>query len=149
MNLDFSRRQFIGLTVCLAGNAVLTGCKKKEPAEWIAVKDDSLKNLTFEVTKGTAIALPGTAWKRCDDYIHLQLSGGSIPERKITKVKQKKGTLTVYIDNGNSEVQSMDLTVAQYKISGGDVSKIVNIVLDENGTKSDVFNSDSTAKFDQ
>lgn len=149
MELNFNRRQFIGLAVCIASNVALTGCKKEEAPEWIATKDDSLKNLTFEVTKGNSISLPGTGWKRCDGYIHLQLSGGSIPERKITKVKQKKGTLTVYVDSGNSDVQSMDLMLTQYKITGGDVDQIVDIVLDENGNKSDVFNADSTASLDR
>ena len=126
MNPNFNRRQFIGLAVCVAVNTALPGCKKKEP-EWTAAKDD----------------------KRCDDYIHLQLSGSSIPDRKIAKVKQKKGTLIVYVDNGNSEVQSMDLVLTQYKITGGDISQIVNLVLDENGTRTEVFNADSTGSLDR
>ena len=128
MNPNFNRRQFIGLAVCVAVNTALPGCKKKEP-EWTP--------------------LSGSGWKRCDDYIHLQLSGSSIPDRKIAKVKQKKGTLIVYVDNGNSEVQSMDLVLTQYKITGGDISQIVNLVLDENGTRTEVFNADSTGSLDR
>ena len=108
MDPNFNRRQFIGLAVCVAVNTALTGCKKKEP-EWTVEKDDKLKPLAFEISEGKATPLSGSGWKRCDDYIHLQLSGSSIPDRKIAKVKQKKGTLIVYVDNGNSEVQSMDL----------------------------------------
>lgn len=128
MNPNFNRRQFIGLAVCVAVNTALPGCKKKEP-EWTAAKDDKLKPLAFEISEGKATPLSGSGWKRCDDYIHLQLSGSSIPNRKIAKVKQKKGTLIVYVDNGNSEVQSMDLVLTQYKITGGDISQIVNLVL--------------------
>ena len=124
------------------------GCKKKEP-EWTAAKDDKLKPLAFEISEGKATPLSGSGWKRCDDYIHLQLSGSSIPDRKIAKVKQKKGTLIVYVDNGNSEVQSMDLVLTQYKITGGDISQIVNLVLDENGTRTEVFNADSTGSLDR
>ena len=61
----------------------------------------------------------------------------------------KKGTLIVYVDNGNSEVQSMDLVLTQYKITGGDISQIVNLVLDENGTRTEVFNADSTGSLDR
>ena len=148
MDPNFNRRQFIGLAVCVAVNTALTGCKKKEP-EWIVTKDDNLKPLEFEISKGMASPLSGSGWKRCDDYIHLQLSGSSIPDRKISKVKQKKGTLTVYIEDGNSEVQSMDLVLTQYKITGGDISQIVNLVLDENGTRTEVFNADSTGSLDR
>ena len=94
MNPNFNRRQFIGLAVCVAVNTALPGCKKKEP-EWTAAKDDKLKPLAFEISEGKATPLSGSGWKRCDDYIHLQLSGSSIPDRKIAKVKQKKGTLIV------------------------------------------------------
>ena len=94
MDPNFNRRQFIGLAVCVAANTALTGCKKKEP-EWTAAKDDKLKPLAFEISEGKATPLSGSGWKRCDDYIHLQLSGSSIPDRKIAKVKQKKGTLIV------------------------------------------------------
>lgn len=97
MNPNFNRRQFIGLAVCVAVNTALPGCKKKEP-EWTAAKDDKLKPLAFEISEGKATPLSGSGWKRCDDYIHLQLSGSSIPDRKIAKVKQKKGTLIVYVD---------------------------------------------------
>lgn len=148
MNPNFNRRQFIGLAVCVAVNTALTGCKKKEP-EWTVAKDDKLKPLAFEISEGKATPLSGSGWKRCDDYIHLQLSGSSIPDRKIVKVKQKKGTLIVYVDNGNSEVQSMDLVLTQYKITGGDISQIVNLVLDENGTRTEVFNADSTGSLDR
>lgn len=110
MNPNFNRRQFIGLAICVAVNTALPGCKKKEP-EWTVAKDDKLKPLAFEISEGKATPLSGSGWKRCDDYIHLQLSGSSIPDRKIAKVKQKKGTLIVYVDNGNSEVQSMDLVL--------------------------------------
>ena len=99
MNSNFNRRQFIGLAVCVAVNTALPGCKKKEP-EWTAAKDDKLKPLAFEISEGKATPLSGSGWKRCDDYIHLQLSGSSIPDRKIAKVKQKKGTLIVYMEIG-------------------------------------------------
>ena len=89
MNPNFNRRQFIGLAVCVAVNTALTGCKKKEP-EWTVEKDDKLKPLAFEISEGKATPLSGSGWKRCDDYIHLQLSGSSIPDRKIAKVKQKR-----------------------------------------------------------
>lgn len=148
MNPNFNRRQFIGLAVCVAVNTALPGCKKKEP-EWTVEKDDKLKPLAFEISEGKATPLSGSGWKRCDDYIHLQLSGSSIPDRKIAKVKQKKGTLIVYVDNGNSEVQSMNLVLTQYKITGGDISQIVNLVLDENGTRTEVFNADSTGSLDR
>ena len=100
MNPNFNRRQFIGLTVCVAVNTALPGCKKKE-REGTAAKDDKLKPLAFEISEGKATPLSVSGWKRCDDYIHLHLSGSSIPDRKIAKVKQKKGTLIVYVDNGN------------------------------------------------
>lgn len=103
MDPNFNRRQFIGLAVCVAVNTALTGCKKKEP-EWTVAKDNKLNPLAFEISEGKATPLSGSGWKRCDDYIHLQLSGSSIPDRKIAKVKQKKGTLIVYVDNGNSSV---------------------------------------------
>lgn len=122
MDPNFNRRQFIGLAVCVAVNTALTGCKKKEP-EWTVAKDNKLNPLAFEISEGKAPPLSGSGWKRCDDYIHLQLSGSSIPDRKIAKVKQKKGTLIVYVDNGNSEVQSMDLVLTQYKITGGDIPR--------------------------
>lgn len=93
MNPNFNRRQFIGLAVCVAVNTALPGCKKKEP-EWTAAKDDKLKPLAFEISEGKATPLSGSGWKRCDDYIHLQLSGSSIPDRKIAKVKQKKAMQT-------------------------------------------------------
>ena len=92
---------------------------KKKESEWTAAKDDKLKPLAFEISEGKA------------------------------KVKQKKGTLIVYVDNGNSEVQSMDLVLTQYKITGGDISQIVNLVLDENGTRTEVFNADSTGSLDR
>lgn len=127
MNPNFNRRQFIGLAVCVAVNTALPGCKKKEP-EWTAAKDDKLKPLAFEISEGKATPLSGSGWKRCDDYIHLQLSGSSIPDRKIAKVKQKKGTLIVYVDNGNSEVQSMDLVLTQYTYDVSSTSEKMEIV---------------------
>ena len=73
MDPNFNRRQFIGLAVCVAVNTALTGCKKKEP-EWTVEKDDKLNPLAFEISEGKATPLSGSGWKRCDDYIHLQLS---------------------------------------------------------------------------
>lgn len=116
MNPNFNRRQFIGLAVCVAVNTALPGCKKKEP-EWTAAKDDKLKPLAFEISEGKATPLSGSGWKRCDDYIHLQLSGSSIPDRKIAKVKQKKGTLIVYVDNGKYRHEKGEIHVSPFSFA--------------------------------
>ena len=50
-------------------------------AAWEFEADDSLPIMTVRSTGGNAntLAVPGDYWYPCDEFVQLQLSGGSIP----------------------------------------------------------------------
>ncbi len=51
-------------------------------------KKTDLPALCMEVSGGAIVAMPGNGWKPQDEWIQLQLSGGSIPGKEIEAITQ-------------------------------------------------------------
>ncbi|WP_322154561.1 hypothetical protein [Paratractidigestivibacter sp.] len=134
-----SRRSFIGGTAAILGGLRLAGCAAgdsgKNVAEtWAATQDDSLAVLTMRVAGGSVIAMPGDGWAPRDDYIQLQLSGGSIPGQEIDTVTRNGKKLSVKLKSQDGAA-SLDLVLTEYRLEGGNVSAVESVLVDYgNGT---------------
>ncbi|WP_322155353.1 hypothetical protein [Paratractidigestivibacter sp.] len=138
-----SRRSFIGGTAAILGGLRLAGCAAgdlgKNVAEtWAATQDDSLAVLTMRVAGGSVIAMPGDGWAPRDDYIQLQLSGGSIPGQEIDTVTRNGKKLSVKLKSQDGAA-SLDLVLTEYRLEGGNVSAVESVLVDYgNGTVADL-----------
>ena len=54
-------------------------------AAWEFEADDALPIMTVKVTGGNTVAAPGDYWYPRDEFVQLQLSGGSIPGEEIER----------------------------------------------------------------
>lgn len=55
-------------------------------AAWEFEADDALPIMAVKVTGGNTVAAPGDYWYPRDEFVQLQLSGGSIPGEEIERV---------------------------------------------------------------
>lgn len=146
MSIDkekMSRRAFLALLgACAIGWGV--SMENASPGFWDRqifgvdlhfVRDDSLPPLKAN----------GNAWRRQDGWIQIQLTGGSITGRKITKahvsynhgVRHSRSFIELYlsIDPGNDDTITPNMKKMQWRVYGDryqDVEK-VNIQVDRNG----------------
>lgn len=118
--MKISRREFIALGVASA--LALAGCSPSESEqvtdvyEWVAQQDDSLNCLTMQVGGGAVVAMTGDGWAQRDGYIHLQLSGGSIPGQEIEDVYNEGSTLTVKLKE-TDEPSTLNLILTEYRVT--------------------------------
>lgn len=89
----------------------------------------------MEVSGGAIVAMPGNGWKLQDEWIQLQLSGGSIPGKEIEAITQEGSTLVVRLKKPNSDMETMDLCLTEYRVAGGDVSSVESVVVEDKGER--------------
>ena len=84
---------------------------------------------------GAIVAMPGNGWKPQGEWIQLQLSGGSIPGKEIEAITQEGSTLVVRLKKPNSDMETMDLCLTEYRVAGGDVSSVESVVVEDKGER--------------
>ncbi len=112
--------------LAIAAAFLLGGTSKS--VTWEAAQDDELSVLTMQVSGGNVVAMPGDGWAARDDYVQLQLSGGSIPGDEVTSVTQDGGTLSVTLSS-DGDAASLDLLLTEYKLTGGDASSVERVLV--------------------
>lgn len=136
MAKHMTRRAFV-TTACTAVAATALGCSASDDAKaaWTWTQDDDLPVLCMQVSGGAIVAMPGSGWKPQDDWIQVQLSGGSIPGKEIESITQEGSTLVVKLKKPTSEIETMDLRLTEYRVEGGDVSSIESVDIIDKGER--------------
>lgn len=132
MDTKMLRVWFCGCLATLLAFAALGFVACDAGEEWSVSVDNSLDCLTTQVAGGNVVAMPGDGWAVRDGYIQIQLSGGSLPERALSASSQGD-TLFLY-SVGSENATTLDLVVSEYRITGGDVSAVRNVVLQDSVT---------------
>ena len=137
--MNLTRRAFIaGAAAVVAAGAGLglAACKTPSAAEgaaaWTATPDDSLECLTVQVSGGNVVAMPGDGWAPRDDFIQLQLSGGSIPGEEIESAVSDDGVLAVKLKSGDGP-STLDLVLTEFRLVPPEdvsVEKIESVTVD-------------------
>lgn len=134
--MSMTRRQFLAATAGAAALPALAACQDSgtDRVSWSATQDDSLGVLTWEVSGGGVVAMPGEGWAKRDGYIQLQLAGGSIPGAKVERVTQSGSKLTVKLESSDGPA-SMDLLLTEWCLepSTGGVEGIESVTVDHGG----------------
>ena len=137
-----TRRAALGLAfVTLAGGVF--GCSKTDDV-WKAEEDGSLNVLAQRGARSGDTVMPADRWARRDGWIQLQLAGPSFPAAKIKGIAQEGSTLRVTVDSGRSGVQTLDVELAQFRLSGGDTESesIEEVVVSRGGDTSPAEQAD-------
>ena len=131
-----TRRAFVAVA-CGAVAATMLGCTKRnaDDSAWTWEEDADLPVLCMEVSGGAIVAMPGNGWKPQDEWIQLQLSGGSIPGKEIEAITQEGATLIVRLKKPESDMETMDLCLTEYRVAGGDVSSVESVVVEDKGER--------------
>ena len=144
MSKSITRREFIAAASAAALAAALPACAKQagSATPWTFSQDDDLPVLCMEVSGGAVVAMPGDGWKQQDGWIQLQLSGGSIPEKKIEAVRQEGDALIVALEATEGDVETMDLLLTEHRLEGGDAG-VARVVVEQNGKRSEAQRDES------
>ena len=131
-----TRRTFVAVA-CGAVAATALGCTTRGATDstWDWEEDNDLPVLCMEVSGGAIVAMPGNGWKPQDEWIQLQLSGGSIPGKEVESIIQEGATLIVRLKKPESDMETMDLCLTEYRVAGGDVSSVESVVVEEKGER--------------
>lgn len=127
----------VAAAACGPVTAAMLGCAKQnaDDSVWTWEEDADLPALCMEVSGGAIVAMPGNGWKPQDEWIQLQLSGGSIPGKEIEAITQEGSTLVVRLKKPNSDMETMDLCLTEYRVAGGDVSSVESVVVEDKGER--------------
>lgn len=127
----------VAAAACGPVTATMLGCTKRNAGDsaWTWEEDADLPALCMEVSGGAIVAMPGNGWKPQDEWIQLQLSGGSIPGKEIEAITQEGSTLVVRLKKPNSDMETMDLCLTEYRVAGGDVSSVESVVVEDKGER--------------
>ena len=119
--------------------ATMFGCAKQDASgfAWTWEEDADLPVLCIKVSGGAIVAMPGNGWKPQGEWIQLQLSGGSIPGKEIEAITQEGSTLVVRMKKPDSDMETMDLCLTEYRVAGGDVSSVESVVVEDKGERFD------------
>ena len=122
---------------CGPVTATMLGCTKRnaDDSAWTWEEGADLPVLCMEVSGGAIVAMPGNGWKPQDEWIQLQLSGGSIPGKEIEAITQEGSTLVVRLKKPKSDMETMDLCLTEYRVAGGDVSSVESVVVEDKGER--------------
>ena len=131
MNSIISRRAFVTGAAVLASCVAVpaSGCSAKNESSWTWRQDDDLPVLATEVAGGSQVAMPGDGWKRQGDWIQLQLAGASIPGEVIAAIVQNGDTLVVELEQSSSDIETMDMLLTEYRVTGGDASSVQRVAI--------------------
>lgn len=129
----------VAAAACGPVTATMFGCSRQDAsaAAWTWEEDADLPVLCMEVSGGAVVAMPGNGWKPQDGWIQLQLSGGSIPGKEIEAIAQEGSTLVVRLKKPDSDMETMDLCLTEYRVAGGDVSSVESVVVEDKGERLD------------
>ena len=107
----------VAAAACGPVTAAMLGCAKQNANDsaWTWEEDADLPVLCMEVSGGAIVAMPGNGWKPQDEWIQLQLSGGSIPGKEIEAITQEGSTLVVRLKKPKSDMETMDLCLTEYR----------------------------------
>ncbi len=121
---------------------------------WTFEADDSLPIMTVRSTGGNAntLAVPGDYWYPRDEFVQLQLSGGSIPGEEIERVTFDTAlkTLTVKLKNQGDVPTTMDIALTEWRLepsSGVAVSEVEHVkIVYQNGSTNGIAKADGLAE---
>lgn len=127
----------VAAAACGPVTVTMLGCAKQnaDDSAWTWEEDADLPVLCMEVSGGAIVAMPGNGWKPQDEWIQLQLSGGSIPGKEIEAITQEGSTLVVRLKKPKSDMETMDLCLTEYRVAGGDVSSVELVVVEDKGER--------------
>ena len=127
----------VAAAACGPVPVTMFGCTKRnaDDSAWTWEEDADLPALCMEVSGGAIVAMPGNGWKPQDEWIQLQLSGGSIPGKEIEAIAQEGSTLVVRLKKPNSDMETMDLCLTEYRVAGGDVSSVESVMVEDKGER--------------
>lgn len=127
----------VAAAACGPVTVTMLGCAKQnaDDSAWTWEEDADLPVLCMEVSGGAIVAMPGNGWKPQDEWIQLQLSGGSIPGKEIEAITQEGSTLVVRLKKPNSDMETMDLCFTEYRVAGGNVSSVESVVVEDKGER--------------
>ena len=123
-------------------------------AAWTFEADDSLPIMTVRSTGGNAntLAVPGDYWYPRDEFVQLQLSGGSIPGEEIERVTFDASlkTLTVELKDQGDVPTTMDIALTEWCLeppSGVKVSEVERVKITyQDGTTNEIAKADGLAE---
>lgn len=138
MKASMSRRAFVAVAcgaVCAMAFGMCGCANSTSPWEWES--DDDLPMLCMEVSGGAIVAMPGAGWGRQDDWLQLQLMGGSSPGKEIESISQDGSTLLVRLKDSGTDIETADIAYFEFRLSGGDVASVEHVIVDEQGSRYD------------
>lgn len=121
-------------------------------AAWEFEADDSLPILTMKVSGGNTVAAPGDYWYPCDEFVQLQLSGGSIPGEEIERVTFDASlkTLSVALKDQGDVPTTMDIALTEWRLeppSGVKVSEVEHVKITyQDGSTNEIAKADGLAE---
>lgn len=123
-------------------------------AAWEFEADDSLPIMAVRSTGGNAntLAIPGDYWYPRDEFVQLQLSGGSIPGEEVERVTFDAAlkTLTVKLKDQGDVPTTMDIALTEWRLeppSGVKVSEVEHVKITyQDGTTNEIAKADGLAE---
>ena len=119
---------------------------------WTFEADDSLPIMTVKVAGGNTVAASGDYWYPRDEFVQLQLSGGSIPGEEIERVTFDTAlkTLTVKLKDQGDVPTTMDIALTEWRLeppSGVAASEVEHVkVTYQDGSTSEIAKADGLAE---
>ena len=108
--------------------------------------------MTMKVSGGNTVAAPGDYWYPRDEFVQLQLSGGSIPGEEIERVTfdATLKTLTVKLKDQGDVPTTMDIALTEWRLeppSGVTVSDVEHVKITyQDGSTSEIAKADGLAE---
>ena len=123
-------------------------------AAWEFEADDALPIMTVRSTGGNAntLAVPGDYWYPRDEFVQLQLSGGSIPGEEIERVTFDAAlkTLTVKLKDQGDVPTTMDIALTEWRLeppTGVAVSEVEHVkIVYQDGSTNGIAKADGLAE---
>ena len=112
--------------------------------------------MTVRSTGGNAntLAVPGDYWYPRDEFVQLQLSGGSIPGEEIERVTFDAAlkTLTVKLKDQGDVPTTMDIALTEWRLespTGVAVSEVEHVkIVYQDGSTNEIARADGLAGID-
>lgn len=108
--------------------------------------------MTVKVAGGNTVAAPGDYWYPRDEFMQLQLSGGSIPGEEIERVTFDAAlkTLTVKLKDQGDVPTTMDIALTEWRLeppSGVAVSEVEHVKITyQDGSINEIAKADGLAE---
>ena len=121
-------------------------------ATWGFEADEGLPIMTMKVSGGNTVAAPGDYWYPRDEFVQLQLSGGSIPGEEIERVTfdATLKTLTVKLKDQEDVPTTMDIALTEWRLeppAGAAVSEVEHVKITyQDGSTSEIAKADGLAE---